>query len=70
MTISTMQRYEHYTLGWEIVNQEAYHSPQAVLYTDTYFEMGDQSFQISNSRIPKKWHHNQATLHQWLGFRG
>ena len=35
-------------------------APQAVLYTDAYFEMGDRSFQISNDQIPQKWYHKQA----------
>ena len=38
-------------------NQKA---PQAVLYTDAYFEMGDRSFQVSNDQIPQRWHHQQA----------
>ena len=38
-------------------NQKA---PQAILYTDAYFEMGDRSFQVSNDQIPQRWYHKQA----------
>ena len=33
-------------------------APQAVLYTDAYFEMGDRS--VSHDQIPQKWYHKQA----------